>query len=222
MIHTPHLRTKAFTLVEVLVTTMLICGLAALLFPAFGRTLSRSREARCLSGLRQLQQANILYAQDNDGKYVPTFANDSGGQSSWWMTDRAFVTLLGRPTTVTAAIPANLRCPLAKVSGEPGWGYNSTGLSGGSGEPNAVRQLRQAQIARPSQTIAFIDALDRQVFSSSADKYTGEEKKSTHAVAYRHGNKNVANAVFWDGHAESLSRELLLAEKARYFESLNP
>jgi prepilin-type processing-associated H-X9-DG protein len=213
---------RAFTLAELLVTVALVGALVALTFPATGKVLSQGRQAKCLSGLRQIQQANILYAQDNDGGFVPIFVNDSNGNQKWWFSDRTFVTLLGRPTNMTATLPPGLRCPLARVSGEPGWGYNSTGLTGGTSEPGHVRQLRQAQIARPSQTIAFIDALDRQVYSSGVSKYLGEETKISHATAYRHGDKSVANAVFWDGHAESIPREQLIANKAQYFDSLNP
>lgn len=213
-------RYRGVTLVELLVGIGIMSMLFAILLPATGGMLTRSREAKCVSGLRQLQMANLAYASDNGGRFVPVFSNDSQAKSTWWFAVREYVTLLGRPTNQSASIPTQLRCPLAKVSGEPGWGYNSTGFSGGTSEPEFVRQATQALIARPSQTIAFVDALDRQVYSSSANKYQGSETKISHATAYRHGkDKNIANAVFWDGHVETLTRETLTGNQVRYFAS---
>jgi prepilin-type N-terminal cleavage/methylation domain-containing protein/prepilin-type processing-associated H-X9-DG protein len=55
-----------FTLVEVAVVVAILGLLAALAVPAIGVALDRSREARCLSNLRQIGLAVQAYAADHD------------------------------------------------------------------------------------------------------------------------------------------------------------
>jgi len=62
-------RNGAFTLIELLVVIAVIGILAALLFPVFARCRERARQAQCLSNLRQIGVAMIMYADDYDGFY---------------------------------------------------------------------------------------------------------------------------------------------------------
>lgn len=55
-----------FTLIELLLVLVVIAVLAALLFPVFSRAREQARTARCLSNLRQISIATMLYAQDYD------------------------------------------------------------------------------------------------------------------------------------------------------------
>lgn len=59
---------KAFTLLELLATTAIIAVLAALLIPAIGKMQNSARAASDLAGLRQIGQAMIGYAGDNQNK----------------------------------------------------------------------------------------------------------------------------------------------------------
>jgi len=57
-------RTRAFTLIELLVVIVIIVILAALMFPAFSSVREKSRQVVCLSNLRQMGMAGLLYQKD--------------------------------------------------------------------------------------------------------------------------------------------------------------
>jgi prepilin-type processing-associated H-X9-DG protein/prepilin-type N-terminal cleavage/methylation domain-containing protein len=66
-----HLPTRsAFTLVELLVVIGIIATLIAILLPTLGRAREAARAANCLSNLRQINTAFMLFAHDNKG-YLP-------------------------------------------------------------------------------------------------------------------------------------------------------
>jgi len=59
---------NGFTLVELLVVIAVIVILAALLFPVFAQARESARRTRCLSNLRQIATAVMMYAADHDDR----------------------------------------------------------------------------------------------------------------------------------------------------------
>src|SRR5713101_2176424 len=63
---------KAFTLIELLVVIAIIAILAAILFPVFAQARAKARQAMCVSNMKELGTAFMLYVQDYDETYPPT------------------------------------------------------------------------------------------------------------------------------------------------------
>jgi len=55
-----------FTLIEVLVVIAIIGILGAMIFPVFAQARLKARQSVCLSNLRQIVAASLMYADDND------------------------------------------------------------------------------------------------------------------------------------------------------------
>jgi len=59
---------KGFTLIELLVVIAIIAILAAILFPVFARARDKARQTACLSNMKQIALACLMYIQDWDEK----------------------------------------------------------------------------------------------------------------------------------------------------------
>jgi len=91
---TPNRGRRAFTLIELLVVIAIIAILAAILFPVFAQAREKARATTCLSNMKQIGTATMMYAQDNDENMPYGYAYTWPGQKElyWWQDlDRPYV-----------------------------------------------------------------------------------------------------------------------------------
>jgi prepilin-type N-terminal cleavage/methylation domain-containing protein/prepilin-type processing-associated H-X9-DG protein len=67
----PRHRASGFTLIELLVVIAIIAILAAILFPVFAQAREKARQTSCLSNVKQMGMAVLMYSQDADETYPP-------------------------------------------------------------------------------------------------------------------------------------------------------
>jgi prepilin-type N-terminal cleavage/methylation domain-containing protein len=163
---------RAFTLIELLVVIAIIAILAAILFPVFAQARNQARKTVCISNLKQLGLAQLMYIQD----YDEAFSKWSGGGvnsawdqpegAGWWMNQ----TLPYIKNTGVYACPNDAR----SLGDSNGWGFAIVpgSTKNGSQPPKYYRSsygisewlvggafLKQATIPTPSSTLMLTDAV---------------------------------------------------------------
>src|ERR1700744_278249 len=99
----PEGRHHAFTLIELLGVIAIIAILAAILLPALASAKRKAQQASCISSLKQVALANIMYVGENKVWVGPMTAKLETSQGDWM---GAMLSFYGNATNV-------LYCPAA-------------------------------------------------------------------------------------------------------------
>jgi len=217
---------RGFTLIELLVVIGILAVLAAILLPAFGRAREKARQTSCLSNIRHLAMALILYSGDYDDYFVPAMSEDN---LTRWHGARSD---LSEPFDYTRGpIYPYLgggqikQCPSFAATaaggfeeGTGGYGYNAQYVGGSPlpGWPDLLKPANAVQIREPDATImladaAFLDAGGHLIEYSfcEAPYWEAWGTRADPSIHFRHNG--LANVAFCDGHAKAMARGLVHA-----------
>ena len=219
---TGNRRARGFTLVELLVSVLIIAILSTLTFSGYRTWVNMSAKAACSNNLRMLATATNLYLGDNNNFYPPYVKKSENGRM-WFFGEETsapgvaegdrelnkeagplypYIQQVGK-IEVCRGFNYGSALWKAKFKGASyGYGYNW--ILGGrtTGKP-----MNAAQLTGPS-VILFGDCGQVNTFQAPASAakpmieefYIINEKDKT--VHFRHGGR--ANMGFVDGHVESM------------------
>jgi len=171
---------RAFTLIELLVVIAIIAILAAILFPVFAQAREKARSISCLSNLKQMGTAFMLYVQDYDETFPQSIylAAEANGNPCTWTWFHSVVPytknqqmnlcpsdghkldwkqgfqIIGLPPACTSSPP------LDKVSYQANYALVDDGAPNAIFGPGDTRTVkRMAEIEFPAETSAVADAV---------------------------------------------------------------
>jgi len=198
---------NGFTLIELLVVIAIIAILMAILLPALNRVKEQGQRAVCLSNVKQLTLAWIMYANENDDKIVnaSTFYSRDGEPA--WIGARSSTsgTVEERRENLKDGILYEFcndvdiyRCPTG-IRGEVLTYAIVDALNGARSIPGTKDLMikRLSQIRRPGERFVFID--EGKISPDSWTVFYDQESWWDRPMV-RHGDGT--NFSFVDGHSD--------------------
>ncbi len=75
-----NIRKRGFTLIELLVVISIIAVLMSIMMPALARVREQAKQTSCMSNMKSLAQATMVYSSDYKGRYPLAGSRNSAGQ----------------------------------------------------------------------------------------------------------------------------------------------
>lgn len=205
---------RAFTLVEILVSVVIIGVLAAFFLPAYAKVKENSEKLQCLTHLKSIGVAMGCYVADNNGYYALDETGDNNGVSyqellspylginDWKQVHN------GTPTIKSLKTWA---CPAEKDLSKYYYCYalnmdlnlRMNSLKGESPDEAAARyRIKAANVAEPGSFALVCDSFHKNII------YTTMRDNLINSTMITRRHAGQPNILYADGHAASYAGEI--------------
>jgi prepilin-type N-terminal cleavage/methylation domain-containing protein/prepilin-type processing-associated H-X9-DG protein len=216
---TPRNGSSGFTLIELLTVIAIIGILAAILIPTVGKVRESARAASCMSNIRQVSLAMLMYADSNRG-FLPTSGGINEGEriDTDWILWRRSGTELNRSAIVPylggSFSEQIYRCPADVNAASRTYAYSySLNRALGEGDPSGQAGFARlgGRIHNVSEPTRIIMLAEEQNPNDSSAWLSADLDR----LAERHSSRG--HVSFVDAHVR-----LVYPEFARYEGHWNP